>query len=184
MSRTAKSPKQPALFSRLNSPTSLQPAQLITHLPRSPQKVFYFDFELTAAQFAAGYSAAGAAFPFSPDLIRVEMSPDKAEPEDYGFRNFRPYFATTVIDQIERHEARVVVIVNITYLSDHIQVTAKFNFVKRLKAFNGLAGYEFITTCRQIKKDHVKINPHRLNTALNTYSSGFFVRVGTCEGSE
>jgi DNA-binding NarL/FixJ family response regulator len=87
--------------------------------------VLYFDFEMTTAQFAARYSEAGRAFAFSPNLIRVEMSSAQADPDDYGFANFRSYFATAMIDQIERHEARVIVIDNITYLSDHIQITAK-----------------------------------------------------------
>jgi len=115
-----------------------------------PQKVLYFDFEMTTAQFAARYSSAdsqfstlNSQFPFSPNLIRVEMLSAQAEPDDYGFANFRSYFATAMIDQIERHEAKVIVIDNITYLSDHIQITAKaahmMKELRRIKSEYGLS---------------------------------------------
>ena len=109
-----------------------------------PQKVLYFDFEMTTAQFAARYcktptpdhvgTACGSGWGslppievhrFSPNLIRVEMSSAQADPDSYGFKNFASYFESAMIDQIERHRAKVIVIDNITYLSDHIQITAK-----------------------------------------------------------
>src|SRR6476661_2951905 len=57
-----------------------------------PQKVLYFDFEMTTAQFAARYSAAGKVHPFSPNLIRVEMLAERAQPDDFDFKNFASHF--------------------------------------------------------------------------------------------
>ncbi|MGI8811322.1 MAG: AAA family ATPase [Pyrinomonadaceae bacterium] len=99
-----------------------------------PQKVLYFDFELTTAQFTARYSkskpnrsppARLTAFKFSPNLIRVEMSSDPPDHEDYGFKTFNAYFESALIDQIEQHRARVVVIDNLTYLSDQLHSSAR-----------------------------------------------------------
>ncbi|MEP7212849.1 MAG: AAA family ATPase [Acidobacteriota bacterium] len=128
-----------------------------------PQKVLYFDFEMTTAQFAARYtadqildstnsptakirdphSAFRNFFTFSPNLIRVEMASGPPDHEGYGFKNFRSYFATAVVDQIEQHEAKVVVIDNITYLSDQLQSSARAAHVmkelRRIKSEHDLS---------------------------------------------
>ena len=112
-----------------------------------PQKVIYFDFEMTTAQFAARYSdgtgpqkaradrgktshSAKAKFSttvhhqFPKKLIRVEMLTELNDPASYGFESFRRHFSEAFYDQIECHRAKVVIFDGLTYVSDRTRGSA------------------------------------------------------------
>lgn len=78
------------------------------------QKVLYFDFELSDKQFEARYSNNYTDhYTFSNNLIRIEINPDaKMEEGD----TFEDWLKRSIIAVIERENAKIVIIDNLTYL--------------------------------------------------------------------
>lgn len=78
------------------------------------QKVLYFDFELSDKQFEARYSNNYTDhYTFSNNLIRIEINPDaKMEEGD----TFEDWLTRSIIAVIERENAKIVIIDNLTYL--------------------------------------------------------------------
>lgn len=78
------------------------------------KKVLYFDFELSDKQFEARYSNNYTDhYTFSNNLIRIEINPDaKMEEGD----TFEDWLTRSIIAVIERENAKIVIIDNLTYL--------------------------------------------------------------------
>ena len=106
----------------------------------SPQRVVYFDLELSDEQFDKRYTSAPgdppAEFPFNPRFIRV---PPRSE--DYeippGFRDYTEWLIHSMVEFIEVSDARVVIIDNITWLNNATQIgnsaTRVMKMLNRLK---------------------------------------------------
>ena len=78
------------------------------------KKVLYFDFELSDKQFEARYSNNYTDhYTFSNNLIRIEINPD-AKMEDGD--TFEDWLTRSIIAVIERENAKIVIIDNLTYL--------------------------------------------------------------------
>lgn len=88
----------------------------ILNLPMeaTAKKVLYFDFELSDKQFEARYSNNYTDhYTFSNNLIRIEINPD-AKMEDGD--TFEDWLTRSIIAVIERENAKIVIIDNLTYL--------------------------------------------------------------------
>lgn len=78
------------------------------------KKVLYFDFELSDKQFEARYSNNFTDhYTFSNNLIRIEINPD-AEMEEGD--TFEDWLTRSITAVIERENAKIVIIDNLTYL--------------------------------------------------------------------
>ncbi|HMJ07656.1 MAG TPA: AAA family ATPase [Pyrinomonadaceae bacterium] len=116
-------------------------------LTAPPQRVVYFDFELTAQQFAARYNSTpvlgGVAAasddevvessPFSDNFIRAAPRFEDADiPDEY--KDYTDYLIQSLIEFIRFSCARVVIIDNITWLNPSTHnVTSALRLMKELK---------------------------------------------------
>jgi hypothetical protein len=89
-------------------------------LEAEPQKVLYFDFELSAKQFESRYAVKNEKkkrfeehYLWSPNFIRVEINPRTDIPEGL---NFEAYLNLSLEQTIIKTNARVLIIDNLTYL--------------------------------------------------------------------
>ncbi len=89
-------------------------------LEAKPQRVLYFDFELTMKQFQARYSNNYEdEYQFSPLLDRAAINPDMVIPD--CFDSFEDYLYFSLEKSITQHEAKVLIIDNITYLRNEAE---------------------------------------------------------------
>lgn len=105
-----------------------------------PQKVIYFDFELSDKQFEKRYSHNFQDhFNFSDNFYRAEINPEGDIPKE--FKNFEEFLVYSIILKIKTIKPSVLVIDNLTYLKDNNE-SAKdaLPLMKQLKAI-----------CRQYK---------------------------------
>jgi hypothetical protein len=84
------------------------------------QKVAYCDFELSEMQFLKRYSGDdGSIHHFSPNLLRVEINPDVVDfPSGCSFED---YLKMSLERLVVDHEVKILVIDNITYLSNETE---------------------------------------------------------------
>ena len=79
------------------------------------QKVMYFDFELSDKQVENRYSNQYSEhYVFSPNLLRVEINPEQDIPAE--FKDFDDYLCHSLEIAIVKHDAKIIVIDNLTYL--------------------------------------------------------------------
>lgn len=89
------------------------------------RKVLYFDFELSARQFARRYSLDNGVtfhtpFQFHSNFIRLQN--DYAEPE--SGQSMSEYYLQAIADAIDEHGANVVVIDNMTWIAAKLEKSA------------------------------------------------------------
>lgn len=117
-------------------------------LETGPQKVLYFDFELSDKQFEARYSDKmpgsdyySNPFPFDPNFLRAEI--DTEAEIDHTFADFEAYLNYSLEAAITAHGAKILIIDNLTYLKNETErakdALPLMKFLKRLKAKHGLS---------------------------------------------
>lgn len=127
-----------------------------------PQKVIYFDFELSEKQFEARYSERRPnadyfenPFPFHKNLLRAEINPEANI--DHGFVDFETYLHFSLESAINTHSARILVIDNLTYLKNETErardALPLMKYLKNLKAKYGLS---ILALAHTPKRDHAK----------------------------
>lgn len=131
-------------------------------LETDPQKVIYFDFELSGKQFEARYSDKQQGsdyysnpFPFDRNFLRAEI--DTEAEIDHGFVDFEMYLNYSLELAITAHGAEVLIIDNLTYLKNETErakdALPLMKFLKRLKAKHGLS---ILALAHTPKRDHSK----------------------------
>lgn len=90
----------------------------------SPQRVVYFDFELSQEQFDRRYSnddpACPAKFPFHRNLIRNSPHPNAERSDEY--KDETQFITSSIVEFIEFSKARVVIVDNITWMNNSAQI--------------------------------------------------------------
>jgi RecA-family ATPase len=80
-----------------------------------PQKVLYFDFELSDKQVENRYSNQYAEhYIFSCNLLRVEINPEQDIPVE--FKEYDEFLCQSLEQAIIEHDSKIIVIDNLTYL--------------------------------------------------------------------
>ncbi|MFN8287409.1 MAG: AAA family ATPase [Chitinophagales bacterium] len=124
-----------------------------------PQKVLYFDFELSMKQFQNRYSDNyQQPYKFSSNFLRVEMNPDKVLTLP-----FETALMLALEQQVQHHNARVVIIDNITYLKSQSLEVAKetmplMNSLLTLKRKYGLSMLVLAHTPKRDQSRPIEIN--------------------------
>lgn len=105
-------------------------------LDAKPQKVLYFDFEMSSRQLARRYSDGISQYEFSRNLIRLEI--DSNSVRDDGIICMEEATFDALQDEIEKSDAKVVVIDNLTFLSQQsedpsiaLKMMKQFHHMKR-----------------------------------------------------
>ncbi len=127
-----------------------------------PQKVIYFDFELSDKQFEARYSEKAIEsdyvknpFLFHGNLFRAEIDPDADI--DQGFADFETYLHVSLREAIVSHNARVLIIDNLTYLKNETErAKDALPLMKYLKALRNRHELSILALAHTPKRDHSK----------------------------
>ncbi len=114
----------------------------------SPQKVVYFDFELTDKQFESRVSTRVAGsdhctdhYQFSENFCRAEVDPETNEL--HGFKTFEEFLNHSLDRTIVEENADVLIIDNLTYLRDETENARNalplMKYLKELKSRHGIS---------------------------------------------
>lgn len=117
----------------------------------SAQKVAYCDFELSEMQFRKRYSDAnGNDYPFSDNLLRVEINPDADCPDGYSFEE---YLKMSLEQLVVDYGVKVIVIDNITFLCNELEkAQGALPLMKWLKAFGRQHGLSILVLAHTPKR--------------------------------
>ena len=115
------------------------------------QKVAYCDYELSEMQFRKRYSdAKGNDYPFSSNLLRVEINPDADCPDGYSFEE---YLKMSLEQLVVDYEVKVIVIDNITFLCNELEkAQGALPLMKWLKAFGRQHGLSILVLAHTPKR--------------------------------
>ena len=112
-----------------NSITRNEPiAPLQMHGGHRP--VLYLDFELTAKQFEQRYTHAGEPYPFSTAFHRAQLNPQQSWPDGL---NRQQIMLRAITQAVEKVRPAVLIIDNITCLSNTAHATGALTFMEQLK---------------------------------------------------
>jgi hypothetical protein len=131
-------------------------------LEAPPQKVLYFDFELSKKQFQARYTRDyEQPYHFNDNFVRAEMQPDSTDMLEAQFENFEQYLHASLIDVIAAEQAKVLIIDNITYLRDETErASFALPLMKQLQSPKHQFGLSILTLAHTPKRDLSKIITH------------------------
>jgi RecA-family ATPase len=117
------------------------------------QPVIYCDFELTDKQFEARYSLNfNNHYQFSPNLLRAEMNPDPDHQE--AIEDFGDALIADLEDGVVNHNAKVLVIDNLTYLRNETeQAKDALVLMKRLKTLKNKYDLSILVLAHTPKRD-------------------------------
>ncbi|TFF36324.1 AAA family ATPase [Mucilaginibacter psychrotolerans] len=105
---------------------------------QQPQPVLYFDFELSAAQFAKRYTGPdGQMHRFSPNFYRVIINP--AASRERKFASYHDYLINSFENIIVSTGSRTIIIDNITALRSSTESTAAA--VKLMRSLNHIKNH-------------------------------------------
>ncbi|WP_417196986.1 AAA family ATPase [Bizionia sp.] len=121
-----------------------------------PKKVAYFDFELSDKQFEKRYSDNYKDhYVFNDNFLRVEINTEVDVPKQ--FKDYEEYICHSFEAVIEKHQAEVLIIDNITYLkSDNERAKDALVIMKHLKALNKKHGVSILVLAHTPKRDATK----------------------------
>lgn len=123
------------------------------------QKIVYFDFELSAVQFAIRFSETDKEtgksfnpFSFGPNMITADINPETA---DIGeFKNFEEFLNNALETAVASSGAKVLIIDNITYLRDETENARNaLPMMKYLKALKSKYGLSILVLAHTPKRD-------------------------------
>lgn len=131
-------------------------------LQTGPQKVLFFDFELSDKQFEARYSERAFnseyfenPFPFDPNFLRAEIDPDADI--DHGFADFEQYLHFSLNDAIVSHGAKILIIDNLTYLKNETErARDALPLMKYIKSLKRRYDLSILALAHTPKRDHSK----------------------------
>lgn len=124
-------------------------------LESESQKVLYFDFELSDKQFQIRYTnEENQAFKFDENLIRVEINSDSLFEEDIPFEEI---LINSLVSLIEKTNAKVLIIDNLTYLSaENEKAKDATPLMKKLKKIKNKYGLSLLILAHTPKRDASK----------------------------
>ncbi len=122
-------------------------------LEAKPQRVLYFDFELTMKQFQARYSNNYEDnYQFSPLLDRASINPDMVIPD--CFDSFEAYLAFSLQKSVTDCQAKVLIIDNLTYLRNEAErAKDALPLMKELKELKDKYGISILALAHTPKRD-------------------------------
>ncbi len=120
--------------------------------------VLLIDFELTAKQWENRYSNNFTNhYSFPKNFFRAEMDPENVDYEEAGFPTIQEYIYASIEEAIKQVNAKVLIIDNLTYLSDETE-KAKFALplMKHLKALKSKYNLSILALAHTPKRDMSK----------------------------
>jgi hypothetical protein len=123
---------------------------------RKPEKVLYFDFELSAAQFRKRYSSDSYDnYNFAPGFTRLVFNPD-AEGQR-KFASYADYLNNAIENVLVTSKARVLIIDNITCLRSGTEAAASaVSLMSKLQAIKQQYGLSILVLAHTPKRNPAK----------------------------
>lgn len=120
-----------------------------------PQRVLYFDFELTMKQFENRYSKNYQDhYVWSENMQRAEIDPNAEMPVNGSFEE---YLSFSLERRIKLHRAQVVIVDNLTYLRyDSERARDASPLMKQLKGLKDKYGLSILALAHTPKRDKTK----------------------------
>jgi predicted transcriptional regulator len=156
-------------------------------LESSPQKVLYFDFELSDKQFEARYSNDFSShFIFDPHFLRAEINPDISAPE-VSNSSSEDFLYRSLEDVIINTGARILIVDNITYLrreTEHAkEALPLMKYLKSIKAKYNLSILALAhTPKRDLAKPITRNDLQGSKMLINFCDSAFAIGESTQDG--
>lgn len=151
-------------------------------LSAEPQKVIYFDFELSQKQFEARYSAIVSEnssidhYQFSRNLLRSEL--DTFERLPAGFDDFYEYLHASLEELIDFSDAKIIIVDNITYLNTSTQNSSAalrlMKGLKFLKLEHGLSVLVLAHTPKRNSASSLTVNDLQGSKMLANFADSIF----------
>ena len=121
-----------------------------------PQKVMYFDFELSDKQFETRYSYDYEDhYRFNNNFLRIEINTDFCQ--DENLKDFENSFIDRFEKSIVKTKAKIVIVDNITYLkSENEKAKDALSLMKQLKRLKKKYGLSILALAHTPKRDLYK----------------------------
>ena len=120
--------------------------------PPQPQKVLYFDFELSAEQFEKRYSDRNGRYPFSADFYRLVFNPHATGQK--RFASYADYMNNALENVLVSTGARTLIIDNITCLRTGTEATAgAVNLMRNLQTIKQKYGLSILVLAHTPKRN-------------------------------
>jgi hypothetical protein len=153
-----------------------------------PQRVAYFDLELSREQFDRRYShddaSRPAKFPFNRNLIRNQPHPKAELP--YGYKDETEFIVCSMIEFIEFSKARVVIVDNITWLNNSSQIGNSapriMKALSRLKSKLGLSILVLAHTPKRYFRAPLTVNDLQGSKMIANFADSIFALGGSRKG--
>lgn len=150
-----------------------------------PQKVLYFDFELTAKQFEMRYAKErqdGESerlkdhYKFSNGFSRVEIKVNASMPK--GYYTFETYIRHSIEKTVKETAATVLILDNITYLKRSNESTREaVPLMKELKRLKSVYGLSILVLAHTPKRDNsrpITVNDLQGSKVLSNFADNVF----------
>ncbi|HWZ36197.1 MAG TPA: AAA family ATPase, partial [Mucilaginibacter sp.] len=123
---------------------------------RKPEKVLYFDFELSAAQFRQRYTSdTYGSHNFSADFIRLVFNPDADGARK--FATYADYLNNAIENVLVSTRARILIIDNITCLRSGTEAAASaVSLMSKLQAIKHQYGLSILVLAHTPKRNPAK----------------------------
>jgi predicted ATP-dependent serine protease len=143
------------LFADSNLGKSILAVQVGNSISRH-EPILYFDFELADKQFEARYSVNYTGhYNFTGNFLRAELNPTATPPPQ--FTTFEAFMIGQVEQLIIRHQAKVLIIDNLTYLrSETERAKDALPLMKELKTLKSKYGLSILALAHTPKRDTTK----------------------------
>jgi len=154
------------------------------------QRVVYFDFELTAQQFASRYASVDASAnnaPFSDNFIRAAPRFDDEDIPD-EFKDYTEFLVYSLTEFIRFSGARIVIIDNITWLNTSTQsITGALRLMKQLKQLkvrHNLSILVLAHTPKRYVTSSLTLNDLQGSKMLANFADNIFAMGGSAAGPD
>jgi hypothetical protein len=159
-----------------------------------PQRVLYFDYELSHTMFAQRYSYPSPEtgkpvdiYPFSMEFRRATPSMDTYYPA--GYDSFSEYMYASFVERLERSKAKIVIIDNITFLNNKTNERAGGAFrligmLRQLKHEHGLSILALAHTPKRRYSRGLTVDDLQGSKMLSNFADNIFAIGESCLGDD
>ena len=125
-------------------------------LEMPPQKVLYFDFELSDKQLEKRYSNNFEDhYEFNPNLLRAEINPEQYTPPE--FQTFEEFLCNSIEQTVIIENVKILIVDNLTYLkNDTEKAKDALQLMKMLNNLKRKYGLSILVLAHTPKRDATK----------------------------
>jgi hypothetical protein len=151
-----------------------------------PQKVLYFDFELSDKQFERRYlNEYGEPYPFSNNFYRVSLNMDMLPPDEYSYEE---WLNVCIEQAVIASGAHILIVDNLTYLRNDTERARDagplMKHLKRLKARYNLSLLILAHTPKRDKNRPLERKDLQGSSSLGSFADAMFAIGESSQGCD